>query len=144
MTLQEAIENGKLGSGDGQNVSGFKHYMDVIDNKTLGERGLDSDWRIPYTYGSPPSFLRVTVVKICDDSVYFPYSTEIPSSGEINIDDWYLIEGRCSAFRQTIVWASNTTILVGIHYIDANDYGSCRGYIQNGNCWKLRVRAGWV
>jgi|GEM_PF-4953755 len=152
MTLQEAIqaiENGKLGKldngegGDGQNVSGFKHYMDVIDDKTFRERRIASDWTIPHTYGSPPSFLRATLVNICNNSG--DYSTEL------NIEDLlylYLVMGyaappSCYTSRVAIVLASNTTISVGVRSLYPGSNSDYCYYIHE-DCWKIRVRAGWV
>ena len=147
MSLQQAIDSGKLCGGDGQTVSGFKHYIDVTDDKTLKEWDSyrTAVLTIPNPYGSPPSFLRATLVNICPNSHY--YSTEI------NIEDDLVVY---NSLKTTFVGlagrvlANNTAISVNFYLRDTSNnfllyslYNS-EDYFFEYDCWRIRVRAGWV
>ena len=153
MSLQQAIDSGKLCGGDGQTVSGFKHYIEVTDDKTLkewvlltpypvGYGGGSFFFTIPHTYGSPPSFLRATFVNICPPSLSNPYA-----SSEVNIEapgNYYfggLVHTAAMIFDLDGLFANNTAISVRFSFEGA---GARPVTLYDFNCWKIRVRAGWV
>ena len=84
MSLQEAIDEGYLGGG-----SGFKHYIESTDDKTLNQYGTYNGFAyiIPHDYGSPPSFIRATLVSLCNDTLY-------GINDEISIEQIYDDTGR--------------------------------------------------